>query len=425
MKHTSTILISLICAGISLSAEARTNYGKFAELDAALMLPAKTVVSRGAESDVDKPSAVDGDFDWSYYWMDFGTGITSQTWETSKYEQIVKVEGEDKYLIKNFMKETLNPDPEDTVFEVADLVASYDESTSTFVLDGNQYLYDYIDGKDAIAIHLIGVKYNPAGKLTPDADLKISLKWDGRGFRLDASTGTVAILIGAKMPSGGYGGLGICFDCALYPWNGTMIYMVAPDTETEAMPYTCNVWAKVDGQELIMSNYADFGYTTDIVFDFDIATALASAIDPVMQTLVDLEGKPAYLYLSDSNGAGSPAYPGNYVLTAMMAVRDGATMLLQNSWGAFYLGEQIGYYSNTYTILNFDITDASAGIDSVEDAEAAFAVDGNVLTAVEHVAVYDLSGRIVGDVAPSSSVVLPSGMYIVKAAGAASKLLVR
>ncbi len=64
MKHTSTILISLICAGISFSAEARTNYGKFAELDAALTLPAKTVVSRGAESDVDKPSAVEGDFDW-------------------------------------------------------------------------------------------------------------------------------------------------------------------------------------------------------------------------------------------------------------------------------------------------------------------------------------------------------------------------
>ena len=116
--------MSLICAGISFSAEARTNYGKFAELDAALMLPAKTVVSRGAESDVDKPSAVDGDFDWCYYWMDFGTGITSQTWETSKYEQIVKVEGEDKYLIKGFMKETLNPDPEDTAFVVADLVAS-------------------------------------------------------------------------------------------------------------------------------------------------------------------------------------------------------------------------------------------------------------------------------------------------------------
>ena len=144
-----------------------------------------------------------------------------------------------------------------------------------------------------------------------------------------------------------------------------------------------------------------------------------------MQTLVDLEGKPAYLYLSDSNGAGSPAYPGKYLLTAMVSVRDGATMLLQNNWGAFYLGEQIGYYSNTYTILNFDISDASAGIVAVEDAEKGFVVDGNTLTALEHVAVYDLSGRIVSDLAPSADVVLPGGIYIVKNAGAATKIIVR
>lgn len=420
-----SILLLFVCAGLAFSAEARTNCGKFAEYNPDSMLPCKAVASRGGESGDSAPAVVAGDFDWCYYWMDFGTGVTSQTWETSKYEQIVKVDGEDKYLIKNFMKETLNPDPDDQDFQIADLEASYDDTTATFVLEGNQYLYDYIDGKDAIGIHLIGVKYNPAGKLTPDADLKISLKWDGRGFSLDTSTGTVAILIGAKMPSGGYGGLGICFDCALYPWNGTMIYMVAPDTETEAMPYTCNVWASVDGDRLTMSNYADFGYTTDIVFDVNLASASASALNPVMQTLVDLEGKPAYLYLSDSNGAGSPAYPGKYLLTAMVSVRDGATMLLQNNWGAFYLGEQIGYYSNTYTILNFDISDASAGIVAVEDAEKGFVVDGNTLTALEHVAVYDLSGRIVSDLAPSADVVLPGGIYIVKNAGAATKIIVR
>ena len=424
MKHTS-ILFTIICAGLAFGAEARTNFGEFVEFDSSAPITSKAMPSRSVDGGSPGQAAVTGDFDWCYYWMDFGTGITSQTWETSKYEQVVKVDGEDKYLIKNFMKESLNPDPEDQGFEVAGLEASYDDATASFVLRGNQYLYDYADGDDAIAIHLIGVKYNPAGKLTPDADLDITLKWDGRGFRLDTSTGTVAMLIGAKMPSGGYGGLGICFDCALYPWNGTMIYMVAPDTETEAMPYTCNVWASVDGARLTMANYADFGYTTDIVFDLNLSAWSASALNPVMQTLVDLEGNPEYLYLSDSDGAGAPAYPGKYLLTAMVSVRDGATMLLQNGWGAFYLGEQIGYYTNTYTILNFDISDVPAGIDSVKESERGFAVEGNVLTALEHVAVYDLSGRIVGDMAPSATVALPAGMYIVKTAGEATRLLVR
>lgn len=83
--------------------------------------------------------ALTGDFDWCYYWYDFGSGTLSDTWETSKYEYIAD-NGDGTVTISNFMAESLRPAGV-ADFKVADIKAEFDADENALILAGNQYLY--------------------------------------------------------------------------------------------------------------------------------------------------------------------------------------------------------------------------------------------------------------------------------------------
>lgn len=334
----------------------------FKEFNNADIAPAPVQRMASAPESTEYHQALTGDFDWCYYWYDFSTGTLSDTWETSKYESIVE-NPDGTFAIKNFMQETLNPNPSDSSFKVADITAEYDMLADAYIIAGNQYLYTLDTDDITVDIHLIGVRLNAAGKLQPDKDLDIVLTRDGMGYRLDTSKEAVAVLIGAYMPSGGYGGLGICQRCALYAWNGTMIYLVGTDDENEPMPYTCNIWAELHGNSLYLANYADCGYTRGVDFTVDFTSGAMTAANASLQTLFDLNGDPTELYAADMLDNGDPLLlNGQYRLTASYYINQGATMIMQSAWGAYFMGDPVGIYTNTYTLLDFDITKPSAGI---------------------------------------------------------------
>jgi hypothetical protein len=62
---------------------------------------------------------------------------------------------------------------------------------------------------------------------------------------------------------------------------------------------------------------------------------------------------------------------GDYLWSALYSISSGATMLYTPYWGAYLDGSPIAYYTNTYTILNFDITEQLNGVENVTaDAKA-------------------------------------------------------
>lgn len=311
----------------------------------------------------DKPFTLTGDFDLTFYWYDFTDLQMSQTWQTSMYESIEEADAPGEYIIKNFMRQWLNPDPADNSFTTADIKASYDPTDQTFTIAGNQFLYSLDAGDDKFDICLIAVTRNAQNKLSPDADLDIVMRWDGHGFALDPASGLEGLLIGAKTADG-YGGLGIAYRAALCPWNATMIYLVAPDFETEAMPYTCNMWASTADGVLSLANYADCGYGNAIRFQLDEEAHTATAYDTALQTLTGIDGQEADLIASDISDDGDYLWPDDR-LVASVSVKDGATVMFQHRWGAFFMDSLVGIYSNTYTIITFDVFDESAGIDII------------------------------------------------------------
>lgn len=357
--------ITLACAAAAVMLPAHvfaTGKLTFKEFDSIALAPAPVQHAAAATTATEYHEPLTGDFDWCYYWYDFSTGSLSDTWETSKYEYIAE-NPDGTFSIKNFMRETLNPNPSDNSFEVAEITAEYDMLADAYIIAGNQYLYTLDTGDTTVDIHLIGVRLNSAGKLQPDKDIDIVLTRDGMGYRLDTSKEAVAVLIGAYMPSGGYGGLGICQRCALYAWNGTMIYLVGTGDENESIPYTCNVWAELHGNNLYLANYADCGYTRGVDFSVDFAVAAMTANDASLQTLFDMNGDTTELYAADMLDNGDAlTVDGHYRLTASYYISQGATMILQSGWGAYFMGEPVGIYTNTYTLLDFDITNPSAGI---------------------------------------------------------------
>lgn len=306
--------------------------------------------------------ALTGDFDWCYYWYDFGSGSLSDTWETSKYEYIAD-NGDGTVTISNFMAESLRPAGV-ADFKVADIKAEFDSDENALILAGNQYLYTLdVDGSP-IEICLIGVRKNYAGSLQPDKDIDIVLRRDGMSYRLDTSKEAVAILIGACLPSGSYGGLGICQNCALHAWNGTMIYLVGTDNENEPIPYTCNVLAELRGNRLYLANYADCGYSRGVDFNIDFNSKTMTATNATLQSLTDLNGDPTELIAADMLSDGSAwKNDGSYKLSASFFVSGGATMIMQGSWAAYFMDQPVGIYTNTQTLLNFDISNPSSGID--------------------------------------------------------------
>lgn len=361
-------------------------------------LPARVV--KDAPSAVE-PFTLTGDFDLCFDWYDFDTYQMSSTWFTSMYESITAGDAPDDYVIKNFMREWLNPDPTDKSFAVADLNAVYDAATQSFTLKGNQFLYSMPVGDSTIDISLIGVK-RLNGKLVPDKDLDIVMRWNGHGFAVDNSV-LAGLLIGAETAPGSYGGLGMAYNAALYPWNSTMIYIVAPDMETEGMPYTCNAWASVNEGVLSLSNYADCGFMHSVDFALDFDNSLAVAENAALQTLQGMDGEPADLIATDIDINGNPEYEGDF-LVAMMSFRNEATMMFQSRWAAMFMGEIVGVYSNTYTIIAFDIRKASAGIGEItpddDDVDAVY---------------FDLNGRRVDN--PQK------GFYIKKQGSRVSKVI--
>lgn len=149
-------------------------------------------------------------------------------------------------------------------------------------------------------------------------------------------------------------------------WN-----WVRPSVETDPIPYTCNCWASVDGNSLSLSNYADCGYTTQIVFDVNSTFTSAYADNAVLQTVSDLNGNPADVICRDITATGAPS-TSNPALSATVSVQGGATMLFQSRWGAFFLDQLVGIYTNTYTIISFDISQPSSYIGDIvgDNAEA-------------------------------------------------------
>lgn len=333
----------------------------------------------------DAPRALTGDFDFCYCWYDFGTGLLADTWETSKYEFIEYTGIGNEYLIAGFMKEGLNPDPEDSSFTVETVRAYYDSADRSFTIPGNQYLFTYTNDEFSVEISAIGVKYDKNGKLTPDKDMDIVLKWNEYGFRTDPESECVAILFGKYFDTtDSYSGFGLATQPALCPWNGTMIYLVAPSLEQEAMPYTCNVWAEAVADKLSLFNFADSGYGNLSVFENNTRTRTLKGEDIKLQELTDILGDKTFLTAADfTSDYEAATADGKTVLTAQYSISQGATMILQQSWGAFFMGEPVGYYSNVYTLLDMDITKPTSGIN----------VPADTATSDEAAMWYDLDGR--------------------------------
>lgn len=310
------------------------------------------------------PRATSGDFDLTYYWYDFGTGLTSQTWETSKYLYVEPTGYGDEYLISGFMKETLNPDPENSTFKVEPLHAFYNTEQQSFTIPGNQFLFHYSDDTQSVDISVIGVKYNENHKLTPDQNLDIEFSWDEYGFSLSPNSECVALLFGAYFEeTNSYGGFGLALSPVLEPWNGTMIYLVAPDSETEAIPFTCNIWAESDSNTLTIYNYADCGYDRGNNFDIDSRLHTVKGYDIKLQELIDILGDTTQLIAADISDNYLPATQNDRtLLSGMYSISGEATMIFQQSWAAFYMNEPVGIYSNCYTLIDFDITNPSSAI---------------------------------------------------------------
>ncbi len=296
------------------------------------------------------------------------------------YEAIEKADAPNEYVIKNFMREWLNPDPSDKTFKVADIEGYYNEISCSFTIHGGQFLYKLDNDGEEIDLTLIAVTRDESQKLKPDKDLDIVMTWNGNGFSLDPDSGVEGLLIGAQVGNG-YGGLGLAYDAALYPWNATMIYLVAPDFETEGMPYTCNVWASVSDNCMSLANYADCGFTHTVEFMIDKDSKSAVAYNPVLQTLMGLDGEEEDLIASDLDDEGEYQWPDDK-LVGSLSVTGGATMMFQHRWGAVFMGSIVGIYTNVYTIIAFDVFEAAAGIETV------ISDDMNTST-VEY---YDISG---------------------------------
>lgn len=350
------------------------------------------------------PRATTGDFDFCYYWYDFGTGMTSDTWETSKYEFIEQIDGSDEYLIKGFMKEALAPDPEDKSFEVSTIRAYYNSENNSFTIPGNQFLYRYSDDAQTVDISVIGVKYNDNGRLTPDKDLDITLTWNDYGFRPDPDSECVAILFGAYFEnSDSYGGFGLALNSALCPWNGTMIYMVSPSADSEAIPYTCNIWAESSQDKLTLYNYADCGYGRGSEFENDVRYHTLKGKNISLQDLQDLDGNLTPLLAADTDNAGEPVSEnGDYILTGQYSITGGATMILQPHWSAFYMGQSVGLYSNVYTIINYDISNFTSGMNCIRPS----------LADETETALYDLSGKPLKQPQRGINIVKRGGKFI-------------
>lgn len=356
-KRNITALLALTASiGVATAAPRFVTFEQVCE-DTLPMCKAQRPTTATATQQV----AHSGDFDLCFYWYDFSTGQYSQTWETSKYLEITPTSGSE-CEITGFMREFLNPNPDDSSFAVAPLHATYDSAQGTFTLPGNQYLYHYDDGTTSVDLSLIAVTQGVRG-LTPDKDQPIVFKRTERGYSVDTSGDVVALFIGAYMESGSYGGLGLCYDGTLYPWNATMVYVVAPNEETAGLPVTCNMQVEMQGSNMKVYNYADFGYTRAVDFTLDSSWCAATATDASLQTLQDLNGNPAEVYGADFAAEGSMLplkVGGHYELSAMVMRSSEATMLYQNRWGAFFLDSPVGIYSNVNMFIPFDIANPPA-----------------------------------------------------------------
>ncbi|MDE6368860.1 MAG: hypothetical protein K2K94_06445 [Muribaculaceae bacterium] len=374
-----------VIMGVGLTANAHNNIRLLDADDFSVSALSGVVPSAVSNNVLDAPSSakpftLTGDFELCFKWYDFSTGQMSQTWQTSMYESIARGDAADEFYIKNFMREWLNPDPSDRTFKVADIKAYYNDVACSFTIPGGQFLYKLDNEGEEIDMCLIAVTRNEFNKLAPDDNLDIVMTWDGNGFSLDPAGDVEGLLIGARVGDG-YGGLGMAYGAAMYPWNATMIYLVAPDFETEAMPYTCNVWASVTDSGLSLANYADCGFTHTICFNIDKTTQTAVAYNPVLQTLIGLDGEEADLMASDLDDNGGFEWPDER-LTGSLSVTGGATMMFQNRWAAVFLGSIVGIYTNVYTIIAFDVFASLTGIESVIS-------DDSCSVPVEY---YDLNG---------------------------------
>lgn len=86
------------------------------------------------------------------------------------------------------------------------------------------------------------------------------------------------------------------------------------------------------------------------------------------------------------------------------------------------------YYIYADAAVTFDgtaIKKTSAIVDNVAVGEPAFTVSAGRISAADAVSVYDLSGRLVRSVAAGETAALAPGVYIVRSAATASKIIVR
>lgn len=87
---------------------------------------------------------------------------------------------------------------------------------------------------------------------------------------------------------------------------------------------------------------------------------------------------------------------------------------------AYYL------YSDVSVTFEGTALKATSGIDeNNEIAEKAYHIESNIIFANKALNIYDLSGRIVANVAASESVAVPAGIYVVKSVNSVTKLLIK
>ncbi len=310
-----------------------------------------------------------GDYDFCYYWTSM-SGETANTWDTDKYIEFFRLYG-NEYRILNLFRESFISDSSEGV---AEITAHYDPEEQTLTIPGNQYLFDYTNNDRSLAISVMGMAVNDKGYLRPNKDVDIRFKFDGIGYSLDPTGDAQGLFLGIYYEaSDSYAGFGYTTDCAFYNWNGTMIYSVAAGEDGEAIPYTCNVKAKVDWDTLTIANFADFGYTHNNTFTINRNSHTVSTVNASLQQISWGDDEIYDLYASNTSDSRELETDddGDYLWSALYSISSGATMLYTPYWGAYLDGSPIAYYTNTYTILNFDITEQLNGVENVTaDAKA-------------------------------------------------------